>query len=55
MAIPGGVPEPWRCGTEGRGGGGLGLDLVVLEVFSNLNDSAVLILFILRAQIQYVS
>ena len=32
-----------RCGTEGcgywAGGGGLGLDLVTLEVFSNLNDS----------------
>ena len=33
------------CGTDGRGqwaqGGGLGLDLVVLEVFSNLNDSVI--------------
>jgi len=39
----GGVPEPWGCGTEGRGQwgwwGGLGLDLVISEVFSNLTDS----------------
>ena len=31
-----------RCGTEGHsghGGDGLGLDLVILEVFSNFNDS----------------
>ena len=31
VTIPGGVPEPWGCGTEGRGQwawwGGLGLDL----------------------------
>ena len=25
--------------VSGHGGGGLGLDLVILEVFSNLNDS----------------
>ena len=33
--------EPWRCGTEGcgHGGGGLGLDLVILEVLPNLDDS----------------
>ena len=35
-----------RCGTEGRGQwarwGGLGLDWLILEVFSNLNDSVVL-------------
>ena len=33
VTIPGGVPEPWGCGTEGRGqwawGGELGLDLVM--------------------------
>jgi len=33
IAIPGGVQEPWRCGTKGCGpwaqGGGLGLDLVI--------------------------
>ena len=33
VTIPEGVPEPWGCGTEGRGQwarwGGLGLDLVV--------------------------
>ena len=38
--VPGGVQEPWRCGTWGHGqwawGGGLGL------IFSSLNDSVVL-------------
>jgi len=38
-----GVQEPWRCGTEGHGQwawwDGFGLGLVILEVFSNLNDS----------------
>ena len=47
VTIPGGVPEPWRCGTEGRGQwawwGGLGLDVVILEVVSNLHDSMLLI------------
>jgi len=41
--VTGGVPEPWGCGTEGRGyghgGGGLGLDWMILEVFPNCNDS----------------
>ena len=36
----------WRRGTEGRGQwawwGGLGLDLVILEVFSNPNDSMII-------------
>ena len=45
VTIPGGVPEPWGSGTEGCGQwarwGGLGLDLVILEVFSNLNDSGI--------------
>ena len=43
VTVLGGIPEPWRCGTEGyisgHGGGGLGLELGTLEVFSNLNDS----------------
>ena len=43
VPVPGGVQEPWRCGTEGRGQqtwwGGLGLGLGTLEIFSNLNDS----------------
>ena len=43
VTIPEGVPEPWRCGTEGCGQrarrGGMGLDLVISEVFSNLNYS----------------
>ena len=46
VTVPGAVPEPWGCGTEGRGQwarwGGLGLDWLILEVFSNLNDSVVL-------------
>ena len=46
VTIPGGVPEPWGCGTEGRGQwawwGGLGLGLGILEVFSYLSDSMVL-------------
>ena len=35
VTISGGVPEPWRCGTEGHsghGGGGLGLGLGILVV-----------------------
>jgi len=43
VTIPGGVPEPWGCGTEGRGQWAWwGWDdelMVGLEVFSNLNDS----------------
>ena len=47
VTVPEGVPEPWGCGTEGCGQwaawwGGLGLDSVILEVFSNLNDSMAL-------------
>jgi len=37
---PGGVPEPWGCGTEGcdqwAWRGGFGLDAVILEVFPAL-------------------
>jgi len=40
---PGGAPEPWGGGTEGcdyeHGEVGLGLDLGISVVFSNLNDS----------------
>ena len=43
--VPGGVQEPQRCGTEGRGyghgGGGLGLDWMILEVVSSLYDSMI--------------
>ena len=46
VTIPGDVQELWRCGTEGRGQwarwGGLGLDLGILEIFPNVNDSTVL-------------
>ena len=42
FTIPGGVQELWGCGTEGCGQwawwDGLELDLVILEVVSNLND-----------------
>ena len=42
-----GVPETWGCGTEGHGLVGMvvmgqQLDSMILEVFSNLNDSAIL-------------
>ena len=45
VTVHGGVPGPWGCGTECRQWarwGGLGLDWVISEVFSNLNDSMVL-------------
>ena len=46
VTIPGGVPQLWGCGTEGCGQwarwGGLGLGLVSLEIFSNLNGSVIL-------------
>lgn len=39
--IPEGVQEPWICGTEkhgyGHGGGGLAMDLGILEIFSSLD------------------
>lgn len=45
VTIPGGVPEPWGCGTAGRGHwawwGGLGFDLGISEVFSNRNGSVI--------------
>lgn len=42
VPIPGGIPEPWECGTwrHGYGGDGLGLGLGILEVF---NDSVILV------------
>jgi len=40
VTVPGGVPEPWGCGTEGHSGlhgeDRLGLDWVILVVSSNL-------------------
>ena len=49
VTIPGGVPEQWGCGTEGRGQwarwSGLGLDLGILEVFSNVHDSIISVCF----------
>ena len=46
VTIPGGVPVLWGCGTEGCGQwawwGWAGLDLGILVVFSNLNDSMIL-------------
>lgn len=46
VTIPGGVLEPWRCGTEGCGqwlwwGGGL-MVRVIVKVFSNFSDSMIL-------------
>lgn len=46
VPVPGGVQEPWRCGTGGHGQwarwGRLGLDLGILELFSNINESVIL-------------
>ena len=51
VTIPGGVPEPWGCGTAGRGQwarwGGLGLDLRILVLFFNLHGSTILWSFLL--------
>lgn len=45
VILPGGVQEEGKCGTKGRGEwageGGLGLDKMVLVVFSNCNDSMI--------------
>ena len=44
VTVPGGVPEPWRCGTEGRGQwarwGGLGLG--DLSSLCSLSDRRIL-------------
>ena len=47
VPTPGGVQKTCRCGTSGHGLAGmvvlgLQLDLMILEVFSNLNDSVIL-------------
>ena len=59
VTIHGPVPELWGCGTEGCGErawwNGLGLVLVILEFFSNLNDSMILwthLKFIVEIQFQ---
>jgi len=46
VPTPGGVQKPRRCGTSGRGLADVvvlvwQLDLMTLEVFSNLNDSVI--------------
>jgi len=45
FTIPGGVQELWGCGTEGcgqcAGGGRLGLNFLILEVFCNLDASMI--------------
>jgi len=46
-SVPGGVQKMCRCGTSGGGLAGMvvlgwRLDLVILEVFSNLNGSMIL-------------
>ena len=43
VTICGGVPEPCGCGTEGCGWAELVLDKMILVVFSNLNDSIILL------------
>ena len=47
VTIPGGVPEPWRCGTEGCSqwawwGWADSWIWGLLMVFSNINDSVIL-------------
>jgi len=47
VAIPGGIQKMCRYGTSGHGLAGMvvmgwQLDLIILEVFSNLNDSMLL-------------
>ena len=46
VTVPGGVPELCGCGTEdmvsGQVGVGWWLDQVILEVFSNLNESMII-------------
>ena len=41
VTVPGGVQESWGCGSEGHGGGRLGLGLEISELSSNLNDSVI--------------
>lgn len=36
-----GVPEPWRCGTEGRSSVGRWLDCMLSVLFFNLNVSMI--------------
>jgi len=48
VPIPGGIQKPCRCGTSGHGLAGVGvlgwrLDLMIFQVFSNLNDSVILL------------
>jgi len=48
VTIPGGVQKMCRYGTSGHGLAGMvllggWLDLMILEVFSNLNDSMILL------------
>jgi len=43
VTVPGGVQETQRCGTEGRGQWARGLNWMVLEVFSNLHDTMILL------------
>lgn len=44
-------PDPWGCGADRRGHcaqwDGWGSDLVILEVFYNLNDSVTLCIYVL--------
>jgi len=47
ITIPGGVKKTCRCGTSGHGSAGMvvlgwRLEMMILEVFSNLNTSMIL-------------
>ena len=55
VPIPGGVQKPCRCGTVGYGLAGVGvlgwwLDMMISEVFSNLNDSSFVFIYPSTAQ-----
>ena len=59
VTAPGGVQEAWRCGTEGCGQWvilvvGEQLDYMILEVFSNLNDSMILISTLLIFKLNHI-
>ena len=60
VTIPGGVQKTCRCGTSGHGLAGVvvigwQLDLMILEVFSNLNDSMILFYDSVQSLILYVN
>jgi len=57
VAIPGGVQKMCRCGTWGHGLAGMvvlgwWMDLLILEVFSSLNDSVIYALLVFPCFLQ---